>query len=262
MSLISKQKFVHHKTAAPVRSVMLTERCLLLLCLLALANTTLSSTVAIAADLAGDEEVGQAQEAQKVGDQAKAENKYLEAIEQFKGAKRDLPLSWALRNLGDIYTQQNMLTEAADSYNNAWKIRKSVLVRGTDDNNIAISSLNRKMLERDTALIMVALGSVYTRQQDFIKAQSTLSDALSVVNASWGPEHDCTGVALAALGDLKFAQGKYAEAESYYKQAVAIRSKYHPLKELDILVANYASVLKALNKNREAYQLKSKAQIK
>ncbi len=262
MSLISKQKFVDHKTAAPGGSAMLIGRCLLLLCLLALANTTLSSTVAIAADLAGDEEVGQAQEAQKVGDQAKAQNKYLEAIEQFKGAKRDLPLSWALRNLGDIYTQQNKLAEAADSYNNALKIRKSVLVRGTDDNNIAISSLNRKMLERDTALIMVALGSVYTRQQDFTKAQSTLSDALSVVKASWGPEHDCTGVALAAIGDLKFAQGKYAEAESYYKQAMSIRSKYHPLKELDILVANYSSVLKALKKDREANQLKIKTKSK
>lgn len=262
MSLISKHKFVHHKTAAPVRSAMLTERCLLLLCLLVWANNTLFWTVAIAADLAGDEEVGQAQEAQKEGDQAKAEYKYLEAVEKFKSAKRDLPLSWALRNLGDIYTQQNKLAEAADSYNTAWKIRKSVLVRGTDDNNIAISSLNRKMLEKDTALIMVALGSVYTRQQDFTKAQSTLSVALSLVKASWGPESDCTGVALAALGDLKFAQGKYAEAESYYKQAVAIRSKYHPLKELDILVANYASVLKALNKNQEANQLKIKANSK
>jgi hypothetical protein len=57
------------------RLTMLKKETNLLLCLLALANTTLSSTVAIAADLAGDEEVGQAQEAQKVGDQAKAENK-------------------------------------------------------------------------------------------------------------------------------------------------------------------------------------------
>lgn len=243
-------------------SAMLIERCFLLLCLLALANTTLSWTVVIAADIVGDEEVAQAQEAQREGDQSKAENKYLEAIEKFKDSKRDLPLSWALRNLGDIYTQQNKLTEAADSYNNAWKIRNDVLVRGTDDNNIAISRLNRKMLEKDTALIMVALGSVYTRQSDFTKAQSTLLDALSRVKASWGPEHDCTGVALAAIGDLKFAQGRYAEAESYYKQAMAIRSKYHSLKDLDVLVANYASVLKTLKKNKEANQLKIKAQSK
>jgi tetratricopeptide (TPR) repeat protein len=227
-----------------------------------LANVTLPWTAVIAADLVGDEEVSQAQEAQGEGDQASAENKYLEAIEKFKSSKRDLPLSWALRNLGDIYTQQNRLTEAADSYNNAWKIRNNVLVRGTDDNNIAISSLNRKMLEKDTALIMVALGSVYTRQKDFTKAQSTLSDALSRVKASWGPEHDCTGVALAAIGDLRFAQGKYAEAASYYKQAITIRSKYHPLKELGVLVANYSAVLKTLKKNKEANQLEIKTKSK
>ena len=88
------------------------------------------------------------------------------------------------------------------------------------------------------------------------------SDALSRVKASWGPEHDCTGVALAAIGDLRFAQGKYAEAESYYKQAMAIRSKYHPLKELGVLVANYTSVLKTLKKNKEANQLEVKTRTK
>ena len=256
------QKLAQHKMGAYGGSAMLKKRRILPLCLLALANITLSWTAVIAADHIGDEEVSQAQEAQEEGDQASAENKYLEAIEKFRSSKRDLPLSWALRNLGDIYTQQNKLTEAADSYNNAWKIRNNVLVRGTDDNNIAISSLNRKMLEKDTALIMVALGSVYTRQKDFTKAQSTLSDALSRVKTSWGPEHDCTGVALAAIGDLRFAQGKYAEAESYYKQAMAIRSKYHPLKELGVLVANYSSVLKALKKDREANQLKIKTKSK
>jgi tetratricopeptide (TPR) repeat protein len=262
MRLLNMQKLAQHKMGAYGGSAMLKKRRILPLCLLALANITLSWTAVIAADHIGDEEVSQAQEAQEEGDQASAENKYLEAIEKFRSSKRDLPLSWALRNLGDIYTQQNKLTEAADSYNNAWKIRNNVLVRGTDDNNVSISSLNRKMLEKDTALIMVALGSVYTRQKDFTKAQSTLSDALSRVKTSWGPEHDCTGVALAAIGDLRFAQGKYAEAESYYKQAMAIRSKYHPLKELGVLVANYTSVLKTLKKNKEANQLEVKTRTK
>jgi tetratricopeptide (TPR) repeat protein len=256
------QKLFQHKMGAYGSSAMLKKTRILPLCLLALVNVTLPWTAVMAADLGGDEEASQAQEAQRNGDQASAENKYLEAIEKFKSSKRELPLSWALRNLGDIYTQQNKLTAAADSYNNAWEIRNNVLVRGTDDNNIAITSLNRKMLEKDSAIILVALGSVYTRKNDFTKAQSTLSDALSKVKASWGPEHDCTGVALAAIGDLRFAQGRYAEAESYYKQAIAIRSKHHPLKELDVLVANYASVLKALKKNKEANQLKIRAQTK
>lgn len=262
MSFLSMKKLFQHKMGAYAGSAMRKKRRILPLCLLALANVTLPWTAVIAEDLGGDEEASQAQEAQRDGDQASAENKYLEAIEKFKSSKRDLPLSWALRNLGDIYTQQNKLTEAAESYKDAWKIRNNVLVRGTDDNNIAITNLNRKMLDKDTALIMVALGSVYTRQSDFTKAQSTLLDALSRVKASWGPEHDCTGVALAAIGDLKFAQGRYAEAESYYKQAMAIRSKYHSLKDLDVLVANYASVLKTLKKNKEANQLKIKAQSK
>jgi tetratricopeptide (TPR) repeat protein len=174
-----------------------------------------------------------------------------------------LPLSWALRNLGDIYTQQNKLTAAADSYNNAWKIRNNVLVRGTDDNNIAIYKPEPKDARKRYRHHIGGIGKCfYTRKNDFTKAQSTLSDALSRVKASWGPEHDCTGVALAAIGDLRFAQGRYAEAESYYKQAIAIRSKHHPLKELDVLVANYASVLKALKKNKEANQLKIRAQTK
>ena len=259
---LNMQKLVQHKMGAYCDTVMLKKRRIFPLCFLALVNVPLPWTAVIAADLVGDEEVSQAQEAQKQGDQASAENKYLEAIEKFKSSKRDLPLSWALRNLGDIYTEQNKLTEAADSYNYAMKIRNNVLVRGVDDNKIAISSQNRKMLEKDTALIMVALGSVYTRQKDFTKAQSILSDALSRVKASWSSEHDCTGVALAAIGDLRFAQGKYVEAESYYKQAMAIRSKYHSLKELGVLVTNYASVLKALKKNKEANLLESKAQSK
>ncbi|GEM_PF-1336772 len=262
MSFLSMQKLFQHKIGAYAGSAMRKKRRILPLCLLVLANVTLPWTAVIAEDLGGDEEASQAQEAQRDGDQASAENKYLEAIEKFKSSKRDLPLSWALRNLGDIYTQQNKLTEAAESYKDAWKIRNNVLLRGTDDNNIAITNLNRKMLDKDTAIIMVALGSVYTRQSDFTKAQSTLLDALSRVKASWGPEHDCAGVALAAIGDLKFAQGRYAEAESYYKQAMAIRSKYHSLQELDVLVANYASVLKTLKKNKEANQLKIKAQSK
>lgn len=262
MFSLNRRKLVQHNMGASGDSAMLKKRRILPLCLLALSIITPSWTAVIAADRIGDEEVSQAQEAQKEGDQASAANKYLEAIEKFKSSKRDLPLSWALRNLGDIYTQQNKLTEAAESYDKAWKIRNNVLVRGTDDNNIAITSLNRKMLEKDTALILVALGSVYTRQKDFTKAQSTLSDALFRVKASWGPEHDCTGVALAAIGDLRFAQGNYAEAESYYKQAMAIRSKYHQLKELDVLVANYASVLKTLKKNKEANQLEKKAKSK
>ncbi len=239
--------------------MILRKRILTLACL-ALATVMLPWQVLIAADLAGDEEISQAQEAEKKGDQAGAETKYLEAIEKFKSSKRDLPLSWALRNLGDTYAYQNKLDKAANSYKDAWEIRDKVLVRGTDDNGVALSSLNRKLLEKDTALTMVALGGTYTRQKDFIKAQSTLSGALSRVKASWGPQHDCTGVALAAVGDLKFAEGKYAQAEDYYKQAMAIRSRYHPIKELGVLVTNYASVLRALKKNKEANLLEIKAQ--
>jgi tetratricopeptide (TPR) repeat protein len=124
------------------------------------------------------------------------------------------------------------------------------VARGTDDSGAPLSASVRKPVQNDLGLAMMALGSVYTRQTEYEKAETTLSNALLTIKSSWGPQHDCVGAALAAIGDLRFAQGNYAEAEKYYRQALAIRRKYHALNDpaLTALVRNNAAVLSALRK--------------
>jgi nephrocystin-3 len=216
-----------------------------LLCLTPMIH---SSTVLAA--ISGDNEMDEATQAENAGKYQNAERKYREAIEKFKDNKRDFPMSFALNSLGNLYVKQNQLGKAFDAYNNALEIRKVALARRTDDGGAPLAASVSQAVQKDLGLTMVALGSVYTRQKEFEKAENILSNALLAIKTSWGPQHDCVGAALAAIGDLRFAEGNYAEAEKYYRQAFTIRRKYHALNDptLGALVRNKAAVLSALRK--------------
>lgn len=216
----------------------------LLLCI----NPMFHSTSVLAA--AGDEEMAEAEQAERAGHFAESETKYREAIEKFKDKKRDLPLGFAWDSLGSLYFKRNQLDKAADAYSKTVDARKAVLTRGTDDNGAPLTGQVLNSLQKDLGLAMMSLGSVYTRQKEYEKAEKLLFDALEIVKATFGPEHDCVGVVLAAIGDLRFAQGNYAEAEKYYAQAIVIRRKYHSLNdpEISALLKNHSAVAKIQRK--------------
>ena len=203
----------------------------------------------LAAD-SGDEEMVEAAQSEKSGHYQEAEAKYREAVEKFTEDKRDLPLSFALDSLGNLYFSQNQLEKAASAYSKVVEICKATVVRGTDDSGVPFSDSARMSIQKDLGLAMVALGSVYTRQTKYQKGEDILPEALLTIKSSFGPQHDCVGVALAAIGDLKFAEGNYAEAEKYYRQSLTIRRKYHALNDpaLSALLKNHAAVVSALRK--------------
>ncbi len=207
-----------------------------------------SSTVLAAGS--GDSEMDEATQADSAGKYQNAERKYREAIEKFKDNKRDFPLSFALNSLGNLYVKQDQLGKAVDAYNNSLEIRKAALARRTNDDGAPLSVSITKAVQKDLGLTMVALGAVYIRQKNFEKAENILFNALLTIKTSWGPQHDCVGVALASIGDLKFAAGNYAEAEKYYRQALTIRRQYHTLNDptLSALVRNKAAVSSARRK--------------
>ncbi|MCW5821916.1 MAG: tetratricopeptide repeat protein [Cyanobacteria bacterium TGS_CYA1] len=176
----------------------------------------------------GDDEITQARQAENAGRIAEAEAKYLDAIEKFKESKRNIPLSFAFDRLANIYLRQNKLDKAANAYANCIENSKATIARGTDDSGNQLTEQASKLLNKDLGLAMVALGSTYTRQEKFSSAEPILIEATKTIKAALNADHDCVGVALSAIGDLKFAQGKPEEAAEYYQQALAIRKSITP----------------------------------
>lgn len=207
----------------------------------------------------GDQEIAEATQAQNAGNYQQAEMKYRAAIQKFKDNRRDFPLSFALDSLGNLYYQHNQLGKAVDAYKSALEIRKAALKRGTDDRGARLSTSVRKSVQKDLGLAMMALGSVYTQQTDFESAERMLSDALVTIKSNWGPQDDCVGAVLAAIGDLRFAQGNHGEAEKYYRQALAIRRKYHALNDpaLSALIKNIAAVKSHLQLYKQLHSSKA-----
>lgn len=159
-------------------------------------------------------------------------------------------MSFALNSLGNLYVKQDQLGKAVAAYKSSLEIRKVALARGTNDEGAPLSAPVVKTVQKDLGITMVALGSVYIRQKEYEKAENILSNALLTIKSIWGPQDDCVGAALAAIGDLRFAEGNYAESEKCYRQALAIRRKYHALSDpaLSALIRNNAAVLNTIRK--------------
>ncbi|MDX2107262.1 MAG: tetratricopeptide repeat protein [Candidatus Melainabacteria bacterium] len=196
----------------------------------------------------GDDEISAAKQAEREGKIQEAETKYHEALEIFKNSNRKLPMSFAYDSLGDLNLRQNKLSKAAEFYSKCVANLKETLSRGTDDEGKPFTDESTKLIQKDLGLAMLALGSTYTRQEKYNEAKTSLFEALNTIKKTFGPIHDCVGVALSAIGDLKFAQGLHVEAAQYYRQALAIRKKYHAQNDpnLRILNQNYAAVQKIL----------------
>jgi tetratricopeptide (TPR) repeat protein len=138
----------------------------LVLTLFVLCITPVIHSSAVLAAGPGDNELAEATQAEIAGNYQESEKKYREAIEKFKDNKRDHPRQNSAGVLGNLYFKQNQLDKAVDAYENVVEIRKIVLVRGTDDGGAPLSASDRKSVQNDLGLAMMALGSVYTRKQN------------------------------------------------------------------------------------------------
>ena len=112
------------------------------------------SSTSLAA-VSGDNEMEEATQAENAGNYQIAETKYCEAIEKFKDSKRQLPLSFALNSLSNLYVKHNQLGKAVDAYESAVEIRRTALARGTDDRGAQLSESVRKAVQKDLGLTMV-----------------------------------------------------------------------------------------------------------
>ncbi|HSE57709.1 MAG TPA: tetratricopeptide repeat protein, partial [Nitrospiraceae bacterium] len=77
-----------------------------------------------------------------------------------------------------------------------------------------------------------------------------------------GPDHVEVAVTLGNLGQLYSAQGRYTDAEPYYRRALEVREKVlgdmHP--DVAKSLEEYAVLLRTMGREKEALPLESRAQ--
>ncbi len=117
-----------------------------------------------------------------------------------------------LDNLAGLLQDTGRYTEAQSTYEHVLGVRRNSL---GSNNSFTASSLNNS-------------ATFAARMGDFAKAEHLLREALNVFNQG---DKD-TATVLSNLGEVLNDQGKYNEAESYYRRALAIREKqlglHHP----------------------------------
>lgn len=103
------------------------------------------------------------------------------------------------------------------------------------------------------------LGALYKDQRRFDAAEPLLRRAVECSRGAFGPDHPQVGYALFTLGDVLFRAGRYAEAESPFLEALAIRSKFGdslPATEVEIYLA---TVYRYLGRYPESLRFASQA---
>lgn len=129
--------------------------------------------------------------------------------------------------------------------------------REAEDNMKRVLAMRQKLLgeqHADVASSMVALASVYYRQQRYGEAEGLYRSALAIQKIALGEAHKDTGQTLNNLASALNEQGKYRDAEELYRSALNSQRRAHGDQHPDTasVLQNLASVLTKQRKLDEA----------
>jgi tetratricopeptide (TPR) repeat protein len=106
-----------------------------------------------------------------------------------------------------------------------------------------------------------SLAETFWYQQKFSLAAPVLRRLLRKYENKLGHDHFDVAIVANNMAMLYHAWGKYADAEPFYKQALAIKQRIlgrnHP--ETNMILGNYRDVLTLLNRHEEARRLDADA---
>jgi tetratricopeptide (TPR) repeat protein len=101
------------------------------------------------------------------------------------------------------------------------------------------------------------------QQEQFSEAAKRLQEALKAAEDALGPEHLDVATILINLAGLSEAQGKYADAELFYRRLLKIKEKAlgsdHP--DVAVICENMAELYRQIGKEDEAKKLEARAKI-
>ena len=132
-------------------------------------------------------------------------------------------------NLGGLYAETGKL-DLAESY-----LTKAIKAR---------EHTGGDMLEYTKSLIN--LGDLYRREQRFAEAEELLRKAFRLRDESPGVSTEALVVALAHFGGLFFVEGKYQQAEPYWRRALDLTDRRPTSRNLQIALAQSLNNLGAL----------------
>jgi tetratricopeptide (TPR) repeat protein len=146
-------------------------------------------------------------------------HKYFEAEPLFSRAisllasetKPSEDLAAAYHNLAAVYRAQARYSDSASLYQSALDLRE-VLAGPSDSTAPDITAFP----------LLNELGLVYLEQPDFVRAELAFTRALSIMTTHKAGQTSAAADAINNLAMAKRQQGRYAEAEDLYRQALAI----------------------------------------
>ncbi len=178
------------------------------------------------------------------GNYSQAEAMWLAALIECKDfEENDERLALTLDNLASLYYLLGRYEQAELFCKRAFDVTVKAL--GGEHSRVA-TCLNN-------------LAGIYYNQKRYQQAEPICLEVLAIYERLKGPDHRDVGMAANNLAMLYHAQGKLTFAEKYYLQAIRIRTRVlgRDNSVVQTLFANYANLLKSVNRTQEADALES-----
>lgn len=114
----------------------------------------------------------------------------------------------------------------------------------------------------DRSGISMSLGQALMNSSQFAAAEAAFQDALQLAKQSTvEPNNYAASQAISSLGTLYFRQGRFADAEKFFRDGVEFRRKLYPDGHLDLarVLNNLANTLATVNRVGEAIPIYTEA---
>lgn len=152
--------------------------------------------------------------------------------------------------LAHIYYDQARYSEAEPFYERALALNKKAF--GTDHPNLA--DISNK------------LGLLYGGRDRYADAERSFKRAITVNESAFGSTYPGIAENLNNLALLYFEQERYADAEPHFERALALseNERARVIEHTDVaeILENYARLLRATNRSKEAAKLEARAKRK
>lgn len=135
-----------------------------------------------------------------------AEKLYLRAIDETKESKADTSnMAILLNNLAVLYVAEDRWTDASMALRQAVELCEK---ETSTANDLALAASFNK------------LGKAYQSHNKYTDAERLLKTALAIREQIVGPANSATATSLESLASLFFDEGKYAEAQTFWRRAL------------------------------------------